>query len=70
MSIGVVEVVGGHVHGPASSLGGDLGLIAHELEEVPTDSGLQAVGHLRIVLQVLLGRITALAQAGLPHGEP
>ena len=60
----VVEVVGGDVHGPARGLCGDLGLAAHELEEVPADGGLQAVGHLWVVLQVLLGGVAALAQTG------
>ena len=40
-SILVIEVVGGHVHRPARRLGGDLGLAAHQLVEVPADGGLQ-----------------------------
>lgn len=65
-SILVIEVVGGHVHRPARRLGGNLELTAHQLMKVPADGGLQLVGLVGVVPEILLGGVAALSQADIP----
>src|SRR5699024_477339 len=59
-SIRIVEVVGAHIHRPARRLGGDAGLVAHQLVEVFPNVRLQLFRHLRVLLEVPLGGVPAL----------
>ena len=69
-SIRIVEIVRRHVHRAAGGAGSHLGLVAHELVEVPADVLLQRVAHVGVIRQVLLGGVAPLPHAHLAHAEP
>jgi len=49
-----LEVLGVHVHRAARGLGRHLGLLAHQLEGVGPDLGLDLLRQLGVVLEVFL----------------